>query len=211
MLKIEKEKHHKELIIELEEVELRNEDIKEGESKYIIDYLYGISDIDKKINDFLLEFGLDNEWVVFYRCILRQKFLNKRYDKFRYIGKNIFLMRNNEDFEKWEKIVLAEKKIDEDLDEKIDKIIKEILESITEEKIAKTEEVEIEFKKLLKNCLMHNQDKKSEEHELAIFTLDKFLKEEYRKKQIYFNKTNFFTDILKINKSRISEIQNKYS
>ena len=58
---------------------------------------------------------------------------------------------------------------------------------------------------------MHNQDKKSEEHELAIFTLDKFLKEEYRKKQIYFNKTNFFTDILKINKSRISEIQNKYS
>ena len=134
MLKIEKEKHHKELIIELEEVELRNEDIKEGESKYIIDYLYGISDIDKKINDFLLEFGLDNEWVVFYRCILRQKFLNKRYDKFRYIGKNIFLMRNNEDFEKWEKIVLAEKKIDEDLDEKIDKIIEEILESITEEK-----------------------------------------------------------------------------
>ena len=117
MLKIEKEKHHKELIIELEEVELRNEDIKEGESKYIIDYLYGISDIDKKINDFLLEFGLDNEWVVFYRCILRQKFLNKRYDKFRYIGKNIFLIRNNEDFEKWEKIVLAEKKIDEEVKE----------------------------------------------------------------------------------------------
>lgn len=211
MLKIEKEKHHKELIIELEELELRNEDIKEGESKYIIDYLYGISDIDKKINDFLLEFGLDNEWVVFYRCILRQKFLNKRYDKFRHIGENIFLMRNDEDFEKWKKIVLAEKKIDEGLDEKIDEIIEKILESISREKITEIEEIETEFKRLLKNYLIFIQDKKSEKYELAIYNLDKFLKEERKNKKIFFDKTNFFTNILKINKSKINEIQKKYS
>lgn len=210
MIQKEKEKHHKELIIELEEVELRKEDMLENESKYIVDYLYGISDIDKKINDYLLEFSIEDEWVVFYRCILRQKFLNKEYDKFRHIGKNIFLMRNDEDFEKWKKIVLVEKKVDEDIDEKIDTIIEEILKSISQEKITETYEVENEFKNLLKNYLIHSYDKKSEKYEIAIYNLDKFLKEEYRNKNIFFNKTNFFTNILKIDRAKISSIQKKY-
>lgn len=211
MIQKEKEKHHKELIVELEEVELKEEIIKENESKYIVDYLYGISDIDKKINDYLLEVSLEDEWIVFYRCILRQKFLNKEYDKFKYIGRNIFLMRNEEDFEKWKKIVLAEKKVDENIDEKIDEIIEKILESISREKITETEEVEIEFKRLLKNYLIFIHDKKSEKYELAIYNLDKFLKEEYKNKKIFFNKTNFFTNILKIDKAKISTIQKKYS
>lgn len=211
MIQKEKERHHKELIVELEEVELRKEDIGENESKYIIDYLYGISDINQKINDYLFEFGLENEWVVFYRCILRQKFLNKEYDKFRYIGKNIFLMRNDEDFEKWKKIVLAENKVDENIDEKIEEIIEKILERILGEKIAESEEIEIEFKKLLKNYLIHSHNKKSENYEFAIFNLDKFLKEKYRNKSIFFNKTSFFTNILKIDKAKISNIQKKYS
>lgn len=211
MIQKEKERHHKELIVELEEVELRKEDIGENESKYIIDYLYGISDINQKINDYLFEFGLENEWVVFYRCILRQKFLNKEYDKFRYIGKNIFLMRNDEDFEKWKKIVLAENKVDENIDEKIEEIIEKILERILGEKIAESEEIEIEFKKLLKNYLIHSHNKKSENYEFAIFNLDKFLKEKYRNKSIFFNKTYFFTNILKIDKAKISNIQKKYS
>lgn len=211
MIQKEKEKHHKELIVELEEVELREEDIKKDESKYIVDYLYGISDIDKKVNDYLLEINLEDEWIVFYRCILRQKFLNKEYDKFRYIGKNIFLMRNDEDFEKWKKIVLVEKKVDEDIDEKIDEIIERILEGISKEKIAEAEEIETEFKRLLKNYLIYSYDKKSEKYELAIYNLDKFLKEEYKNKNIFFNKTNFFTNILKIDKAKISTIQKKYS
>lgn len=211
MIQKEKEKHHKELIVELEEVELREEDSKDDESKYLVDYLYGISDIDKKVNDYLLEINLEDEWIVFYRCILRKKFLNKEYDKFRYIGKNIFLMRNDEDFEKWKKIVLVEKKVDEDIDEKIDEIIEKILKSISREKISEEEEIEIEFKRLLKNYLIYSCDKKSEKYELAIYNLDKFLKEEYKNKKIFFNKTNFFTNILKIDKAKISSIQKKYS
>lgn len=211
MIRREKERHHKELIIELEDIELREEDIGKNESKYIVDYLYGISDIDKKINDYLLEFGLEDEWIVFYRCILRKKYLTKEYDKYRYVDKNIFLMRNEKDFEKWKEIVLAEKKLDTDIDKKVELTIEKILEDISEEKIARTDEIEDEFKKLLKIYFIHSHNKKSEKYELSIYNLDVFLKREYKFKNIFFNKTNFFANILKIDKVRISNIQKKYS
>ena len=104
MIKKEREKHHKELIIELEDIELNEKNLLEGESKYLVDYLYGISDIDKDVNNYLLELNLEDEWVVFYRCILRAKYLKGNYDKYKYIDRNIFLIRNGQDFQNWKKI-----------------------------------------------------------------------------------------------------------
>ena len=59
-------------------------------------------------------------------------------------------MRNEKDFEKWKEIVLTEKKLDTDIDKKVELTIEKILEDISEERIARTDEIEDEFKKLLK-------------------------------------------------------------
>ncbi len=211
MIKKEREKHHKELIIELEDIELNEKNLLEGESKYLVDYLYGISDIDKDVNNYLLELNLEDEWVVFYRCILRAKYLKGNYDKYKYIDRNIFLIRNGQDFENWKKIVLSEKKVDRDIDEESNEIIEKILEIFKIEKIAKTLDFESQFKELLNVYILYSNDKKSQKYEKAVYELDKFLKKEYKNKNIFFNKTRFFDEILKINRDTINNIRKKYS
>lgn len=207
MIKKEREKHHKELIIELEDIELNEKNLLEGESKYLVDYLYGISDIDKDVNNYLLELNLEDEWVVFYRCILRAKYLKGNYDKYKYIDRNIFLIRNGQDFENWKKIVLSEKKVDRDIDEESNEIIEKILEIFKIEKIAKTLDFESQFKELLNVYILYSNDKKSQKYEKAVYELDKFLKKEYKNKNIFFNKTRFFDEILKINRDTINNIR----
>lgn len=211
MIKKEREKHHKELIIELEDIELNEKNLLEGESKYLVDYLYGISDIDKDVNNYLLELNLEDEWVVFYRCILRAKYLKGNYDKYKYIDRNIFLIRNGQDFENWKKIVLSEKKVDRDIDEESNEIIEKILEIFKIEKIAKTLDFESQFKELLNVYILYSNDKKSQKYEKAVYELDKFLKKEYKNKNIFFNKTRLFDEILKINRDTINNIRKKYS
>lgn len=211
MIKKEREKHHKELIIELEDIELNEKNLLEGESKYLVDYLYGISDIDKDVNNYLLELNLEDEWVVFYRCILRAKYLKGNYDKYKYIDRNIFLIRNGQDFENWKKIVLSEKKVDRDIDEESNEIIEKILEIFKIEKIAKTLDFENQFKELLNVYILYSNDKKSQKYEKAVYELDKFLKKEYKNKNIFFNKTRLFDEILKINRDTINNIRKKYS
>lgn len=211
MIKKEREKHHKELIIELEDIELNEKNLLEGESKYLVDYLYGISDIDKDVNNYLLELNLEDEWVVFYRCILRAKYLKGNYDKYKYIDRNIFLIRNGQDFENWKKIVLSEKKVDRDIDEESNEIIEKILETFKIEKISKTLDFENQFKDLLNVYILYSNDKKSQKYEKAVYELDKFLKKEYKNKNIFFNKTRLFDEILKINRDTINNIRKKYS
>lgn len=211
MIKKEREKHHKELIIELEDIELNEKNLLEGESKYLVDYLYGISDIDKDVNNYLLELNLEDEWVVFYRCILRAKYLKGNYDKYKYIDRNIFLIRNGQDLENWKKIVLSEKKVDRDIDEESNEIIEKILEIFKIEKIAKTLDFESQFKELLNVYILYSNDKKSQKYEKAVYELDKFLKKEYKNKNIFFNKTRLFDEILKINRDTINNIRKKYS
>lgn len=211
MIKKEREKHHKELIIELEDIELNEKNLLEGESKYLVDYLYGISDIDKDVNNYLLELSLEDEWVVFYRCILRAKYLKGNYDKYKYIDRNIFLIRNVQDFENWKKIVLSEKKVDRDIDEESNEIIEKILETFKIEKISKTLDFENQFKDLLNVYILYSNDKKSQKYEKAVYELDKFLKKEYKNKNIFFNKTRLFDEILKINRDTINNIRKKYS
>lgn len=191
---------------------LNNEkNLLEGESKYLVDYLYGISDIDKDVNNYLLELSLEEEWVVFYRCILRAKYLKGNYDKYKYIDRNIFLIRNGQDFENWKKIVLSEKKVDRDIDEESNEIIEKILETFKIEKISKTLDFENQFKDLLNVYILYSNDKKSQKYEKAVYELDKFLKKEYKNKNIFFNKTRLFDEILKINRDTINNIRKKYS
>ncbi|MGL4954255.1 MAG: hypothetical protein ACRC4Y_02090, partial [Cetobacterium sp.] len=102
MLKKTKEKHHQEMLNELDEVILDKEYIIKDESPYLVDYLYGVSDIDSKIEEYLDETGLDEEWIIFYRCLVNKKVLDsEEYHKFRKIGETLFLMRNENDLEKF--------------------------------------------------------------------------------------------------------------
>lgn len=205
----EKNKHHKELVKELEDIEIDQSYIKENESPYLVDYLYGISDIDEVVNDYLRENELNKEWIVFYRCILKKQYLEKGYDQFHYINKNIFLIRDEEDFEIWkEKNTKELEKINLNIEEELEKIITEIKEVFPRDNLFSNEEIKYEFYELLKNYLLVRKD--SSKSENTIFKLDEFLKKKYRAKEIFICKTKFFSEILKINKSKISQIQKKY-
>lgn len=206
----EKNKHHKELLEELEDVEIDPSYIKENESSYLVDYLYGISDVEDIVNDYLREYDLNNEWIVFYRCILKKGYLGKEYNQFHQINKNIFLIRDEEDFKFWKERNMKEKeKITLNIEEEVESTIEKIENKLKKDNLFIKKETEEEFRKLLKNYLLERKGN-PESEEISIYKLDRFLQEKYKKKEILFNKTYFFTEILKINRSKISQIQKKY-
>lgn len=218
MLVKDRKKHHDELIRELEDVMLEEKYIEKDKSPYLIDYLYGYSDIDKEVNEFLDEMNLNEKWVVFYRCLLKLEFINGKYDKYRNIGKNIFLMRNTDDFEIWKKAIKCSENgyIKAEVDKKINSILDQTLEYVKnkgKENLTKTDELFLcletkdEFIKLLETIVLK---KEKEEYEKCVYKMDKVLKEAHESKKILFTKTDFFTYILKINRRKISKIQGKY-
>lgn len=217
MLVKEKKKHHEELIKELENVILEDKYIKLNESPYLIDYLYGYSDIDEEVNKFLDKMDLNEEWIVFYRCILKLKFLNGAYDKYKNLGKNIFLMRNKNDFEKWKKIIDVDE--NNEIDQKVNLVLKKLLDYIKEKKenkeIKEIDELFLcletknEFIKLLGKYL-EKKEKKDELYEKYLYEIDTMLGKAFKLKKIIFNKTCFIYDILDINRAKMSSIQKKY-
>ncbi|MGL5932581.1 MAG: hypothetical protein ACRCY7_06700 [Cetobacterium sp.] len=215
MLKKTKEKHHREMLNELDEVILDKEYIIKDESPYLVDYLYGVSDIDSKIEEYLDETGLDEEWIMFYRCLINKEVLNSdEYDKLKIIGEALFLMRNENDLEKFKNDDVTKdlNKIKDDTKEILEKLLnfiknKENNPNLTEDNLFDSEDIKGEFVGFIKE---HNALRSEEEKEKNIYKMDKFLKNAFSNKKIKFNKTDFFKEILGLNKSKINSIQNKY-
>ncbi len=216
MLRKERIGYHKEMVLELEDVTLKN--IKYDESSYLVDYLYGISDVYSEVNDFLIEAKLDEEWVIFYRCIINKNILEKKeYYKFRKIDKNIFLLRDSNDFEKWKNHL---QKLDNiNLDEEIEEILTKIVKMVNSKEnsssinssddLFKDENIKKRFMDLLKRYVSITE-KKGEKCEALIYELDKFLMDTDTKTKIEFSKTEFMTKILGLNNSALSKIKKKY-
>ncbi|MGL5202053.1 hypothetical protein [Cetobacterium sp.] len=215
MLKKTKEKHHREMLNELDEVILDKEYIIKDESPYLVDYLYGVSDIDSKIEEYLDETGLDEEWIIFYRCLVNKKVLNSdEYDKLKIIGEALFLMRNENDLEKFKNDDVTKdlNKIKDDTEEILEKLLNFIKNkknnpNLTQDDLFKCEDIKGQFLKFIKK---HNTLRKEEEKEKNIHEIDKILKEAYSNNKIIFSKTDFYKEILKLSTSKISIIQNKY-
>lgn len=221
MLVKDRKRHHEELIRELEDVILEEKYIEKDKSPYLIDYLYGYSDIDKEVNEFLDEMKLNEKWVVFYRCLLNLEFINGKYDKYRNIGENIFLIRNENDFEKWKKAIKCSENgdIKAEVGKKINLILDKTLEHVKnkdKKNLTKIDELFLcletkdEFIKLLEIIVLKKEKEEDEYYEKCIYETGKLLREAHKSKKILFTKTDFFTNILGINKSKISKIQDKY-
>lgn len=206
MIQKEKDKHQKELVIELNDIEISDEYLIENESPYLIDYLYGISDVEEEVKNIIKDLSLEDRWIILYRCILKKEYLKGKYDKFRMIGKNIFLIRNKEDIEIWKNKVLSESKIDYDLNERVEETLLKIKEEFRLDKLG-TDESLNELKKILEKYYINE---KTEKCEKIIYEMSIFLKRNYKEKMIYFSKTRFFRDILKLNNEKINKIQKKY-
>lgn len=215
MLQKTKEKHHREMLIELDEIILNKEYILKDESPYLVDYLYGVSDIDSKIEEYLDETGLDEEWIMFYRCLISKKVLDLgEYHKFSKIGETLFLMRNENDLEKFSDDGVSKdlSKIKDDVEE----ILKNLLDlvknknnnpDLTKDALFKCEDIKRQFLEFIKN---HNISENEEEKDKNIYKMDQFLKKAFSNNKIIFNKTDFFKEILGLSTSKISSIQNKY-
>ena len=217
MLQKTKEKHHREMLIELDKIILNKEYILKDESPYLVDYLYGVSDIDSKIEEYLDETGLDEEWIMFYRCLISKKVLDLgEYHKFRKIGETLFLMRNENDLEKFSDDGVSKdlSKIKDDVEE----ILKNLLDlvknknnnnnpDLTKDDLFKCEDIKRQFLEFIKN---HNISENEEEKDKNIYKMDQFLKKAFSNNKIIFNKTDFFKEILGLSTSKISSIQNKY-
>lgn len=215
MLKKTKEKHHREMLNELDEVILDKEYIIKDESPYLIDYLYGVSDIDSKVEEYLYEAGLDEDWIMFYRCLINKEVLNSdEYDKLKIIGEALFLMRNENDLEKFKgaDVIKDLNKTKDDTEEILEKLLtfmkeKENNPNLTEDDLFESEDIKIQFLEFIEeyNTLTDEEDRKKN-----IYKMDQFLKNAFTNKKIKFNKTDFFKEILGLNKSKINSIQNKY-
>lgn len=215
MLKKDKEKHHREMLIELDEILLDKEYIIEDESPYLVDYLYGVSDINSKVEEYLSETGLNKEWIIFYRCLINKEILDSgEYYQLRKFGETLFLMRNENDLKKF-----MSNDVKKDLN-KIKDYTKEILEkllnfvknkdknfNLNENDLFKSEDIKKQF---LEFITKHNTLKNEKEKEKNIYEMDQFLKKAFSNNKIIFNKTDFFKEILGLNTSKISSIQNKY-
>ncbi len=215
MLKKDKEKHHREMLIELDEILLDKEYIIEDESPYLVDYLYGVSDINSKVEEYLSETGLNKEWIIFYRCLISKEILDSgEYYQLRKFGETLFLMRNENDLKKF-----MSNDVKKDLN-KIKDYTKEILEkllnfvknkdknfNLNENDLFKSEDIKRQF---LEFITKHNTLKNEKEKEKNIYEMDQFLKKAFSNNKIIFNKTDFFKEILGLNTSKISSIQNKY-
>lgn len=215
MLKKTKEKHHREMLKELDEVILDKEYIIKDESPYLVDYLYGVSDIDSKVEEYLYEAGLDEEWIMFYRCLINKKVLDlDEYDKLKIIGETLFLMRNENDLEKFKGADVTKdlNETKDDTEKILEKLLTFIKEkennpNLTEDDLFKCEGIKIQFLGFIKK---HNTLTNEIEKEENIYKMDQFLKNAFSNKKIIFNKTDFFKEILHLNKSKINSIQNKY-
>lgn len=221
MLKLEFEKFYKSLLDEAEGIFLPESLRRENQSIYLIDYLYGVSDIHKEVEKILEENFPKEEWKLFYRCLINIEILKKDgFDKIKKFEPNLFLMRDETDLENWENHIRKISKkdsniISEEADKKVNEILAALLEykGFTEiDKLFKSEEAKNSVLKLLrKYCAATGEENQMN----AVAELDNYLKNE--KKQLAFNKTGFYENVLyklekrfTLNNSYISKAQKNY-
>lgn len=186
MLKREKRNHIEKLLDEMsgERIDVK---LEPNESPYFNDYLYGISDVTEKVEEFL-KGKEDENWVLFYQVLLlKENLKNTGYFLYSQNRNTYFLMRNDSDFENFKKFYLGERAI-----------VKKPYESKIEEILLKykgkinIEELVGKFKTLLENYYMNKDYEESKEHLKALFELGEFLKENNSKKKINFKQSDFF-------------------
>ena len=100
MLKKTKDEHIKNMMKELSEVKIST---KEGESPYLVDYLYGVSDVEKEIKEYFESyFSSEEEWILISRVLISREILKKKeYHKISTGNSEYFLMRDLEDIIKF--------------------------------------------------------------------------------------------------------------
>ena len=83
------------------------------------------------------------------------------------------------------------------------------MSDLNREDLFKSEDIKNDFIELIQN-FVRSEKKDEEENEKIIYKLDKFLAKALKNEEIIFSKIDFFKEILKISKSKISSIQKKY-
>lgn len=208
---------------ELGYIEIAEDFIENKESKYLADYLYGVSEIRKEILDKLSENNLDSEWILIHRVLVRKNEFEKgEFYKLEELNKNIFLARNKDDLTVF--LDQKEKKYLINIESEYEELVKKIKIEFLNDKDGKyidvflykaedkrKEDNELEkfkskFDDLLKKYITALKTKNNELEENTIHNLDIHLKDSGRK----ITKTDFFTKILEINKTKISKIQTKF-
>lgn len=209
---------------ELGYIEIPKNFIKKGESKYLVDYLYGVSDIERKALDILFKNSLDSDWILIHRVLVkREEFEKSKFYEFEELNKNIFLARNEHDLTRF--LDHIQKKYSVDIEKEYEDIVDKIKDKFLKNKDGdykdvflykaeekrkkdnKLQEFKNVFDNLLRRYLIALKNKNIKEEEESIYKLDVHLKNSGRR----IIKTDFFNDILGINKTRISEIQKKFN
>lgn len=223
MLLKEKKYHHIEMIAELETFTLQDKYIRENESPYLIDYLYGVSDLDQEVSNFLSEIGLEDRWIIFYRCLIKSDILEKKqYDKLRKYKENLFLIRDELDLKEIKEF-LESQKIEKTEIQLID-LLEKIKDMVNQKNKEKGKQDEIDsiddlfcdgsikenFVKLLKTYINLDKKKNKDEWEKSIYDLDVFLMEKDVTTKIEFTKTDFMEKVLKLSKDKVAKIKKKY-
>lgn len=223
MLLKEKKYHHIEMIAELETFTLQEKYIRENESPYLIDYLYGVSDLDQEVSNFLSEIGLEDRWIIFYRCLIKSDILEKKqYDKLRKYKENLFLIRDELDLKEIKEF-LESQKIEKTEIQLID-LLEKIKDMVNQKNKEKGKQDEIDsiddlfcdgsikenFVKLLKTYINLDKKKNKDEWEKSIYDLDVFLMEKDVTTKIEFTKTDFMEKVLKLSKDKVAKIKKKY-
>lgn len=201
------------MIAELETITLQDEYIRENESSYLIDYLYGISDLDLEVNSLLSELGLEDHWIVFYRCLIKSDILEKgQYDKLRKYKENLFLIRDELDLEEVKEFLGHQKieKTENELNgllEKIEEIAKE--KNKTYDDLFCDNLIKKKFEELLESHISLDEKNNKDKWEKSIFDLDSFLMEKDVKAKIEFTKTEFMTKVLGLNNAKLAGIKKR--
>ena len=176
------------------------------------------------ILDILSKNSLANDWFLIHRVLVkREEFKKSEFYEFKELNKNIFLARNDDDLTRF--LDQIQKKYSVDIEKEYEEIIDKIKDKFlnnkggeykdvflykAEEKRGKDNELE-EFKNafdnLLKEYIMAFKNKNIEKKEESIYNLDVHLKNSGRK----ITKTDFFTQVLGINKTKVAEIQKKFN
>lgn len=178
------------------------------ESPYFNDYLYGISDVTEKVEEFL-EGKKDKDWVLFYQVLLlKENLKNTGYFLYSQNKNTYFLMRNDSDFEIFKRFYLGQRDIDKKPYEKeIGKILSKYKDRLNDEKLAD------KFKSLLENYFIYKDYNGTDEYIISTVELGEFLKEKKRKGKIGFKQAEFFRyDLGFMNVTKeYPKIKNKYN
>gem|GEM_PF-5699075 len=184
MLKKTKDEHIKNMMKELSEVKIST---KEGESPYLVDYLYGVSDVEKEIKEYFESyFSSEEEWILISRVLISREILKKKeYHKISTGNSEYFLMRDLEDIIKFKKYY--EHKIEHilsEVKEKTEKVINKY------EKIINDSDLFNEFKELTEAFLYARKIKDNSGLITTNYHLGEFMKE--NKKSLGVGRVAFY-------------------